>query len=101
MLKNRNIFMICALALTFIITSVTTASADKIKLRIASGHPTGVVYAGLMQSYFQPMLAERVAERTDHEIQWIEGYSGTIAKNPEVLEAIVESSAKEGLNIQI
>jgi len=88
MLKNRNIFMICALALTFIITSVATASAEKIKLRIASGHPTGVVYAGLMQSYFQPMLAERVAERTDHEIQWIEGYSGTIAKNPEVLEAV-------------
>ncbi|NDD49604.1 MAG: hypothetical protein EBZ28_07105, partial [Alphaproteobacteria bacterium] len=63
MTKNRNILMICALALTFIISSVTTASADKIKLRIASGHPTGVVYAGLMQSYFQPMLAERVAER--------------------------------------
>jgi TRAP-type mannitol/chloroaromatic compound transport system substrate-binding protein len=76
------------LALTFVITSTVSASADKIKLRIASGHPTGVVYAGLMQNYFQPMVADRVAAETDHEIQWIEGYSGSIVKNTEVLEGV-------------
>jgi hypothetical protein len=34
------------------------------------------------------MVAERVAAETDHEIQWIEGYSGSIVKNTEVLEGV-------------
>jgi hypothetical protein len=38
------------------------AAADDITLRIGSGHPPGVVYAGLMQSYFQPELKKRVEE---------------------------------------
>jgi hypothetical protein len=30
--------------------------ADEITLRIGSGHPPGVVYAGLMINYFQKVL---------------------------------------------
>jgi TRAP-type C4-dicarboxylate transport system substrate-binding protein len=64
------------------------ASADDITLRIASGHPPGVVYAGLMQSYFQPELKKRVEERTDHTVNFVEGYSGSIVKVNEVLEGV-------------
>jgi TRAP-type C4-dicarboxylate transport system substrate-binding protein len=67
---------------------VGTASADNINLRIGSGHPPGVVYAGLMQSYFQKELVKRVAERTDHTITFVEGYSGSIVKVTEVLEGV-------------
>lgn len=31
----------------------STVRAEEISLRIGSGHPPGVVYAGLMQSYFR------------------------------------------------
>jgi TRAP-type C4-dicarboxylate transport system substrate-binding protein len=64
------------------------AFAEDINLRIGSGHPPGVVYAGLMQSYFQPELKKRVEERTDHTISFVEGYSGSIVKVTEVLEGV-------------
>ena len=41
---------------------VPAANAADIKLRIASGHPPGVVYAGLMKDYFQPEFKKRVEE---------------------------------------
>ncbi|MBT4203531.1 hypothetical protein OAI04_02950 [Hyphomicrobiales bacterium] len=72
----------------FSITMTVSASAETIKLRIGSGHPPGVVYAGLMKNYFQPEVVRRVSEETDHELQWVEGYSGSIVKVNEVLEGV-------------
>ena len=66
----------------------TSARADDITLRIGSGHPPGVVYAGLMIDYFQNELKKRVEERTDHTINFVEGYSGSIVKVTEVLEGV-------------
>lgn len=66
----------------------STAVADTITLRIGSGHPPGVVYAGLMINYFQPEFKKRVEERTDHTINYVEGYSGSIVKVTEVLEGV-------------
>ncbi|HEX6319080.1 MAG TPA: hypothetical protein VFZ84_09405, partial [Burkholderiales bacterium] len=54
------------LALAGPLAAAGHAGAEEITLRIASGHPPAVVYAGLMQSYFQPELKKRVEERTDH-----------------------------------
>lgn len=71
------------------ISAITTvAMADDITLRIGSGHPPGVVYADLMMQYFQPELKKRVEERTDHTINFVEGYSGSIVKVTEVLEGV-------------
>ncbi|MCG6903666.1 MAG: C4-dicarboxylate TRAP transporter substrate-binding protein [Rhodobacter sp.] len=69
-------------------TMATVAVADDITLRIGSGHPPGVVYAGLMINYFQAELKKRVEERTDHTINFVEGYSGSIVKVTEVLEGV-------------
>jgi len=69
-------------------TLVNTASADNITLRIGSGHPPGVVYAGLMQTYFQAEVQKRVSERTEHTVNFVEGYSGSIVKVTEVLEGV-------------
>jgi TRAP-type C4-dicarboxylate transport system substrate-binding protein len=66
----------------------TGALAEDITLRIGSGHPPTVVYAGLIQSYFQTELKKRVEERTDHTINFVEGYSGSIVKVTEVLEGV-------------
>ncbi|MDC1380520.1 C4-dicarboxylate TRAP transporter substrate-binding protein [Octadecabacter sp.] len=65
-----------------------TAQAEEITLRIGSGHPPGVVYAGLMIDYFQVELKARVEARTDHTLTFVEGYSGSIVKVTEVLEGV-------------
>lgn len=65
-----------------------SAQADRITLRIATGHPPGVVYAGLMQDYFQTELKSRVESRTDHTVNFIEGYSGSIVRTSETLEGV-------------
>lgn len=78
-----------ALALAGGIAGASTAAmAEDITLRIGSGHPPGVVYAGLMIDYFQAELKKRVEERTDHTINFVEGYSGSIVKVTEVLEGV-------------
>jgi TRAP-type C4-dicarboxylate transport system substrate-binding protein len=64
------------------------ASAETFTLRIASGHPPGVVYAGLMKDYFQVEVAKRVAAQTQHKINWVEGYSGSIVKVNETFEGV-------------
>ncbi|HJP36261.1 MAG TPA: hypothetical protein QF901_09740, partial [Gammaproteobacteria bacterium] len=73
---------------TLSIAVSTTARADRITLRIATGHPPGVVYAGLMKDYFEPELKRRVEERTEHTLNFIEGYSGSIVKVAETLEGV-------------
>ena len=64
------------------------ASAETITLRIASGHPPGVVYAGLMKNFFQPELKKAVESRTSHKVQFVEGYSGSIVKVYETFEGV-------------
>lgn len=66
----------------------TATWADNITLRIGAGHPPGVVFAGLMINYFQAELKKRVEERTDHTINFVEGYGGAIVKVTEVLEGV-------------
>ena len=43
-----------------VMATAATANAKTITIRIASGHPPGVVYAGLMKNYFQVELKKRV-----------------------------------------
>ncbi len=75
-------------------TTETAAAApaepagETITLTIASGHPPGVVYAGLMKDFFQPELQKRVAERTNHTIEFVEGYSGSIVKVNETMQGV-------------
>ena len=76
------------LAAMLLLAAGSQAQADRITLRIATGHPPGVVYAGLMQTYFQAELKRRVEARTDHTINFIEGYSGAIVRTSETLEGV-------------
>ena len=64
------------------------ASADTINIRIASGHPPTVVYAGLMKNFFQPELKKAVEAKTKYKVNFIEGYSGSIVKVFDTLEGV-------------
>jgi len=62
--------------------------AQTIRLRIASGHPPAVVYAGQMRDYFQVELKKRVEAKTKYRIEWVEGYGGSIVKVAETLSGV-------------
>ena len=64
------------------------ASAENIKLRIASGHPTANTYVNLMQNFFVPEVTKRVAARTSHKIEFVEGYGGSMVKVADTLEGV-------------
>jgi C4-dicarboxylate-binding protein DctP len=65
-----------------------TAQAEDIKLRIASGHPAANTYVALMQSFFVPEVTKRVAARTKHKVDFIEGYGGSMVKTADTLEGV-------------
>ena len=81
-------------ALAFLFTSATLflmagkLEAKTITIRIASGHPPTVVYAGLMKSFFQPELKKAIESKTSHKVKFIEGYSGSIVKVFDTFEGI-------------
>jgi len=64
------------------------AQAETFRLRIATGHPPAVVYAGQMKDYFEPELKKRVEAKTKHKIEWVEGYGGAIVKVYETLGGV-------------
>ena len=63
-------------------------AAETFRLRIATGHPPAVVYAGQMKDTFQVELQKRVEAKTKHKIQWVEGYGGSIVKVYETLGGV-------------
>ncbi|MDF1777343.1 MAG: C4-dicarboxylate TRAP transporter substrate-binding protein [Rhizobiaceae bacterium] len=63
--------------------------ADNITLRVGAGHPLGpTVYVDVVHDFFVPEVTRRVAEETDHTINFVEAYGGTIAGVAETLEAV-------------
>ena len=65
------------------------ALADNITLRIGSGHPNGpAVYVADVANFFVPEVKRRVAEETEHTIDFVEGYGGAIAGVAETLESV-------------
>jgi TRAP-type C4-dicarboxylate transport system substrate-binding protein len=66
----------------------TTAQAENIKLRIASGHPNANTYVNLMQNFFVPEVTKRVAEKTQHKVEFVEGYGGSMVKVADTLEGV-------------
>ena len=64
------------------------ARAEDIKLRIASGHPPANTYVYLMQTFFVPEVTKRVAARTKHKVEFIEGYGGAMVKVADTLEGV-------------
>jgi TRAP-type C4-dicarboxylate transport system substrate-binding protein len=65
-----------------------SVSAENIKLRIASGHPAANTYVNLMQNFFVPEVTKRVAQRTSHKIEFVEGYGGSMVKVADTLEGV-------------
>src|SRR5512147_1310280 len=70
------------------VASTTAMAQEVIRLRIASGHPPANTYVNLMQNFFVPEVTKRVAEKTKHKVEFIEGYGGSMVKVADVLEGV-------------
>jgi TRAP-type C4-dicarboxylate transport system substrate-binding protein len=70
------------------LASSGAALAEEIKLRIASGHPAANTYVNLMQNFFVPEVTKRVAQRTKHKVEFVEGYGGSMVKVADTLEGV-------------
>lgn len=81
-LANKTILLLSLFA-------TACSESDTIDLRIGAGHPAGpAVYATQMRDFFVPEVTRRVVAETGYEINFIEGYGGSIAKVAETLEAV-------------
>ena len=81
---TRHLAAAAAIAVCFALP----ARAEDIKLRMASGHPTANTYVNLMSTFFVPEVTKRVAARTKHKVEFIEGYGGSIVKVADTLEGV-------------
>jgi len=82
-------FVLAAGAAALVLTTWSAAvRAENIKLRIASGHPAANTYVNLMQTFFVPEVTKRVAARTKHKVEFIEGYGGAMVKVADTLEGV-------------
>lgn len=83
--------VILMFGLTVLIGFTTAHAADEneIRLTIGSGKPIeSGNWISSVRDYFVPEVSKKVETRTKYKIKWTEGYSGTIAKPGEVLEAV-------------
>ncbi len=70
------------------LVATVSAQAEKYTFKIASGHSPSWHFINLTQTYFMPEVKKRVKDKTGHDIEFIEGFSGAVAKTNEVLEAV-------------
>lgn len=64
------------------------ANAETFRLSVGSGHPESAVWISTMKNYMLTEISKRVAERTDHEIEWTEAFGSSVCKLGECLEAV-------------
>lgn len=90
MLSNNVLKRVALTAVMLVMLAIQGCSeSNTITLRVGTGHPAGpAVYATQIRDYFVPEVRRRVAEETDYEINFVEGYGGSIAKVAETLEAV-------------
>ncbi|MDR5654677.1 C4-dicarboxylate TRAP transporter substrate-binding protein [Ruixingdingia sedimenti] len=76
-------------ALVLCVPFAGTALADNFTLRVGAGHPSApTIYVNLIEQFFVPEVRRRVAEETEHEVTFIEGYGGALVGVSDTLEAV-------------
>ena len=77
--------------------SAGAAVADKITFRAGSGHPPVLAYVDQFKKYYIPELKKRVKAETGHDVTFVEAYGGSVAKLPEVFDAVESGLLDIGL----
>jgi C4-dicarboxylate-binding protein DctP len=82
--------LLCGLAVAALLaaTAAPSVAQETIRLRIASGHPPPTPYVHLLINFFIPEVTKRVAERTKHKVEFVEGWGGSMVKVADTLEGV-------------
>jgi TRAP-type C4-dicarboxylate transport system substrate-binding protein len=86
------------LTFTALAAAVCSASAANFTLRMGGGHPTGLTYVGMYDTYFADEVTKRVKEKTGHNIRFIKAWGGSVAKVDGVIEAVHKGTLDIGLS---
>lgn len=73
----------------------SAAVAETYKLTVASGYAPVITALRVMDTHFFPVVAAEL-EGSEHAIEWTMAVSGTLAKAPDVLEAVETGLADVG-----
>ncbi len=77
------------IGVSLIFISNVSVQAKDFRLSIGAGHPAdAAIWITTMRDFFQVEVKKRVEANTEHTIQWVEGYGGSVAKLGECLEAV-------------
>ena len=88
------------LALAVLSFGLGSARAETFRLTIGAGHPAdAAVWITMVRDFFAPEIAKRVAQKTEHKIDWVSAYGGSVCKLGECLEA-VESGLLDVADLQ-
>jgi C4-dicarboxylate-binding protein DctP len=87
-MQPRRAFLTALSASILALAGNGAAQAENIRLRIASGHPAVNTYVNLMQNFFVPEVSKRVKEKTQHTVEFVEGYGGSMVKVADTLEGV-------------
>ena len=72
---------ILAIVFAFFFVAATSVSSMEIKLRVGSGHATGLIgYTKTAHEWFAPELKKRIESRTEHTVTIQELHGGKVAK---------------------
>ena len=80
--------VVVSLAILFTLGNEPVAEAKKFRLVIGAGHPTTAIWIARFQDFTAAEIQKRVAQRTEHEIEWVFAWGGSVAKLGNVLEAV-------------
>jgi len=74
------------------------AYAKTYQLRIGAGHPeAAAIWVKRLREFFAAEITKRVEASTEHRVEWIYGFGGSVAKLGEVLEAVQDGILDVGL----
>lgn len=76
---------------------VTAAQADTFRLRMGSGHTTGLTYVKVYDTFFADEVTKRAKERTGHNVRFIKAWGGSVAKVDGTIEAVQNGTLDIGL----
>src|SRR5690606_38827568 len=85
------------LAVAALSLAVSAAHADTFRLRMGSGHTTGLTYVKVYDTFFADEVSKRVKERTGHDVRFIKTWGGSVAKVDGTIEAVQNGTLDIGL----
>jgi len=99
MKRRRSFRYLVTTGLFFILFGHLTmgmADAKTFRLVIGAGNPTAAVWVGTVKDFFSVEVKKRVEATTEHKIEWVEAYGGSVAKLGGVLDAIQDGILNVG-----